>query len=153
MDVKLQKREIIKISQKEINKLINQLADKIKDANVAYDYIVGIARGGIHISKPLSKILKVPHKSIRVSFYSTAAHQYPIMINLKSIDKLDNHKLLFIDDLIDAGHTINWLNENIKYYYTYDVGVLYHNKNNRYAVTPTYYATEKPQDWLIFPWD
>jgi hypoxanthine phosphoribosyltransferase len=141
------------ISKKEINLLTKKLADDIKITKVKYDYIVGIARGGLNISKPLARILKLKHKSIKVSFYGKAMTPFPKIIDLTEIEGIGSETILFVDDLIDAGHTINWLNSNIKEYYNYDVAVLYWNPINRYNITPTHYAAIKPESWIVFPWE
>ena len=143
------------ISQKTINTHIKTLAKKIKQSSIEYLYIVGIARGGLNISKPLSKLLKIPHKTIRVSFYTNGIeHQYPAIVNVKSLDLIDkSKKILIVDDLIDGGHTFNWLNSNVKSYVEYDIGVIYNNERNRFGIKPTYFAEIKPDKWIVFPWE
>jgi hypoxanthine phosphoribosyltransferase len=146
----------IYITKKEIDKLIVQLAEKIKKSGKEYDYIVGIARGGLNISKPLAKLLKTKHISIRVSFYGKIGivFPYPRLIDTTALEKVDGSDLLFVDDLIDAGHTINWINKNLDPHYgPFDIAVLHLNKNNQYKITPTFYVKEKPNSWLVYPWE
>ena len=147
--------EVELISKKTINTHIKTLANKIAQSNIEYQYIVGIARGGLNISKPLSKLLKIPHKTIRVSFYTNDfRHAYPSIVNVKSLDLIDkSKKILIVDDLIDGGHTFNWLNSNVKSYIEYDIGVIYYNERNQFGIKPTFYSEVKPDTWLIFPWE
>jgi uncharacterized protein len=144
------------ISSKEIKEMIFQLSEKIKKSGKEYDYIVGIARGGLNISKPLSKLLKVKHISIRVSFYGKKGtiSPYPRLIDTTSLEGIVGNDLLFVDDLIDNGHTINWINKNLSTNYgPFDIAVLHHNKNNEYKINPTFYVKEKPKAWVVYPWE
>lgn len=143
------------LTEKTIDKLIVQLAEKIKNSKKGYDYIVGIARGGLHISIPLAKILKIKHLSIRVSFYGEVGMcvPYPRLIDVTALEKKSGD-LLFVDDLIDGGHTLNWINTNLNPQYgPFDTAVLYLNKKNQFGITPTFYVEEKPKKWIVFPWE
>ncbi len=147
------------LSQKTIDDLIVKLADKIKNSNKKYTYIVGIARGGLHISKPLAKMLKIKHMTIKISFYNPKFHNaipYPRLVDVRKFEKnfSSNDEYLFVDDLIDAGHTMNWINENLNPMYgPFDTAVLYLRKKNKYNIIPTFYVEEKPKGWIVFPWE
>ena len=147
--------EKLHLTQKDIDRLIKKLAIKIKNSKKDYDYIVGVARGGLNISMPLAKILKIKHTSIRVSFYGEVGVcvPYPRLIDVTSLERKKG-ELLFVDDLVDAGHTLNWINVNLNPQYgPFDSAVLYLNKKNQYGITPTFYIEEKPKAWIIFPWE
>ena len=144
--------KVLLISQNKIDKMIVQLANKIKKSKVKYDYVVGIARGGLHISKPLSKMLGVPHKSIRISFYGnefTIPCNYPKILDLRGLEGLEEKKLLLIDDLVDAGNSFSWFEENAGCYFDYDIGVLYFNRQNDKGVIPNYFVQEKRKTFLF----
>jgi hypoxanthine phosphoribosyltransferase len=147
--------KVLLISQNKIDKMIVQLANKIKKAKINYDYVVGIARGGLHISKPLSKMLGIPHKSIRISFYGSEhiPRNYPKILDLRGLNGLEEKKLLLIDDLVDQGNSFNWFKENVGQYFNYDIGVLHFNKRNVKMVIPNYFVQEKPMRWIVYPWD
>ena len=148
------KPEKLFITKKEIKNNIDTLYKKILSSGKKYDYVVGIARGGIHISKPLARKLKAKHTDIRVSFYNYHQTYYPQIIDLQNLQKLPIRKnILIVDDLIDGGNSINWLNTNIKDYYDYDTAVAYYNAYNGYQVVPTFFADYKPQAWIVFPWE
>lgn len=142
------------ISWEEIDKLTKKLIKDIKKSGIDYGYIVGIARGGLHISKNISKELKIPHKTIKISFYGDCITSYPKIIDVTEIVHIDKTKpILFIDDLIDNGYSINWIETNLKDYYNYDTAVIYWNKRNINKIVPIYYAKLKPKEWIQFPWD
>jgi hypoxanthine phosphoribosyltransferase len=144
------------ISQKDIDLHINSLAKIIKNSKKDYDYIVGVARGGLNISKPLAKKLRTKHISIRVSFYGAVGMgcPYPRLIDTTALETTKGGTFLFVDDLVDAGHTLNWINVNLSPQYgPFDTAVLYLNKSNRYGITPTFYVEEKPSAWIVFPWE
>jgi hypoxanthine phosphoribosyltransferase len=143
------------LEKQDINKLISKLAADIKYAGIKYEYVVGIARGGLNISKPLARKLKVKHKQIRISFYHDNIQTgYPSLIDVTSLTRLPKiNKILIVDDLIDAGHTMAWLRDNVSEYMKYDTAVAYWNQHNRYGLYPTYYGELKPEGWIVFPWE
>lgn len=150
----LPKENKVYLTKKEIKENINLLAKNIIASGKKYDYVVGIARGGLHVSRPLSKKLKVPHTDIRISFYNKCQTYFPQIVDLRNLMNLPIRKnILIVDDLIDAGHTVNWLNENVKEYFDYDIAVMYLNEHNRHEIVPTYFASYKPNAWIVFPWE
>lgn len=145
----------VEIPQSTIDRHIQTLANKIKKSKKEYHYIVGIARGGLHVSKPLSKLLNIPHKTIKVSFYGKALMKgCPQIINIRSLVGLprQDKNYLIVDDLVDGGNTFNWLQTNLGPYLDFDSAVIYYNKENSLGFKPTFYAKEKPKKWIIFPW-
>lgn len=144
-----------KLSQQKIDADIEKLANSIFPVKNDYSYVVGIARGGLHISRPLAKKLKLKHTSIKISFYTDGVlTMYPQKVDVSKLTSLPKtKKMLIVDDLVDGGHTIQWLNENISEYIPYDVAVLYWNQHNSRGIYPKYYADFKPEGWVVFPWD
>lgn len=146
---------VVKIPQSTIDKHITTLANKIKKSKKKYSFIVGIARGGLNISKPLSKLLNIPHKTIKVSFYGKAVMRgIPQEINIRPLVARDRDETyLIVDDLVDGGNTFDWIKTNLGPYINFDSAVVYYNKRNDLGYTPTFYAKEKPKKWIVFPWE
>ena len=154
MNIAVQNVKLVDVTKNEIDQMINTLTNKITMDALHIDYVVGIERGGIHISKPVSKILGVPHKSIRISFYKEGT----MRANTDPEVDFHGHKfnvkdnVLVVDDLIDNGHTVKYFQENIAC--QSKIAVLYWNKKSHYNVKPDYYVEEKLENtWLRFYWE
>lgn len=145
--------KIVKITDKKITKMIEKLAAMIRLNNEKFDYIVGIERGGLHVSVPLAKMLDVSHKSIKISFYgegSERAKDPTVDMHGLVIQKTD--KVLFVDDLVDSGATLKYFKDNIQC--KYKSASLFWNKDGKYGLEPDYYVDLKFMNtWLTFPWE
>jgi hypoxanthine phosphoribosyltransferase len=145
--------KIVRVSPEKIQLMIEKIVGRIRVNNEKFSYVVGIERGGLNVSIPLAKMLNLPHKSIKISYYGDG--------NIKgSIPTVDMHghefnktdNVLFVDDLVDSGATVVYIKENI--HCKQKFAVLYHNKNSKYEVVPDYYADVKfLNTWLVFPWE
>lgn len=140
-------------SMRQIEIMISNLAAQIKKSKKQINVIVGIESGGLYISKPLSKILNIPHSSIKISFYGDkkTPSNLPI-VDEKGLTWNKNDHVLFVDDLIDSGSTFNYIPSVIKHK-NYSTAVLFHKKDNKFKIEPTFYVKEKPEAWLVFPWN
>ena len=139
-------------NQNHIDSMINQLAKDIGSKH-KIDFIIGIETGGLYISKPLAQILNIPHTSIKISFYgdSKTPNSKPV-VNDHGLKWNKNDHYLFVDDLIDSGSTFNYIPKLIKSK-NYSTAVLFHKKDNKFKIEPTYWVTEKPDIWIEFYWD
>jgi hypoxanthine phosphoribosyltransferase len=85
--------------------MINDLVDQILMNNERFTHVIGIANGGLNISIPVSKKLKLPHKSVTIRFYGNDKKphdQLPKETDFVSLNGLgQNCNVLFCDDLID----------------------------------------------------
>lgn len=145
--------KLIHISKIKIDSMIDKLAKRITLDKVKLDYVVGIENGGLNVSIPLAKLLDVPHKSIKISFYNeeNKANSEPI-VDFHGHKFEAKDKVLVVDDLIDAGHTFNYFINNV--HCKHKIAVLYWNKYGKYKITPDYFIEEKfPNAWLEFYWE
>jgi hypoxanthine phosphoribosyltransferase len=139
------------ISQDRVDWMIRTLIRQIVGSGTNYTIVVGIRNGGTHISKPVAEALGLPHQEVHISYYTTKS---PIFKNINfTWDKLDN--VLIVDDLIDKGKTVKALihhcNQDLDTIpNSIDVAVLYWKYN---SFVPTYYVEEKPDAWVVFPWE
>jgi len=147
------KINLVSVSKEKVDSMILKLASRIKLDNNKFDYILGIENGGLNVSKPLSEMLNVPHKSIKISFYKedhTVSSTPSLELHGLNINKKD--KVLVVDDLIDNGHTLKYFQEN--FICKSKIAVLYWNKYGKYKVIPDYFIEEKfINSWLEFYWE
>lgn len=132
------------IPQPKINLMILQLIEKILPDRKQYKQIVGIANGGLHISKPIAKALNLPHCEVRISFYDNTNRRTTPIISPSTQIAIN---ALVVDDLIDSGSTIK------AYEHLYGpakTAVLFCSPT---IYEPTYWVSHKPKTWIVFPWE
>jgi len=131
----------------EIDAMVRSLALYIKQSGRKFEQVVGIERGGLFISRPLAALLGLPHDSIMISCYTETGKRSVPIVKGDYDTSLDT---LIVDDLIDGGTTMRLLN---KYYHqkpTDATAVLFWNTD---SAEPDFYVEEKPEQWLVFPWE
>lgn len=141
------------VTQKQIDKSIDKLYNKIIKSKTKFTRVVGIERGGLNISVPLAQKLGLPHSGIKISFYAHGGHK-PLstpQVSLRGVRFKKSDNILFVDDLTDSGSTINYLHE--KFDYDFKTAVIYWNDNALHAVRPDFYVARKPKAWIVFPWE
>jgi len=132
-------------SQQEINGMINELIRQVKSSGIDYKYVVGIREGGLHVSRPLAEALGVPHYSVWISYYEDTEED-----GLQSEDGFEwKPGGLVADDLIDCGKTMWCFDFNIG---PCDKAVLFWNGKHNLN-PPKFYVKEKPEGWIVFPWE
>ena len=146
------KQKIVHVSKEKVDEMILKLYKRIVLNKENFDYVVGIERGGLNVSIPLAKMLNIPHKAIKISFYKDkiASNIPEVDFYGHQFDKKD--KVLVVDDLIDNGHTFSYFIDNIQC--KHKIAVLYWNKYAKYFIIPDYYIEEKfINTWLTFYWE
>ena len=141
---------MIQIDQYTVDNMIHRLCSKIELANIHVTKIVGIANGGLHVSIPLSEMLCLPHQQLRISFY-----EGKFIFDPQSFVHESDDVILLVDDLLDSGKTIDYFmkkylccqGENLY------VACLYCKYDNDHFQYANFYVEEKPNDWLVFPWE
>lgn len=131
----------------QIDAMVRSLALSIKQSWRVFEQIVGIERGGLFISRPLAALLGLPHDSIIISCYTETGKRLAPVISGDYDTNLDT---LIVDDLIDGGSTMKLL---AKYYHQTPsdaVAVLFWNTD---SAEPDFYVEEKPEQWLVWPWE
>jgi hypoxanthine phosphoribosyltransferase len=139
------------VSRKYIDWMIQELINRVVESGKKYTRVVGIKNGGLHISQPMATALGLPHHEVHISYYTT---KKPIFKNINfSWEKTDN--VLIVDDLIDLGRTITALINHCRQDLdtepdNIDMAVLFWKHG---SIKPTYYIEEKPDKWIVFPWE
>lgn len=138
------------VEQETVDEMIASLCDKIEAAELPINKIVGIANGGLNVSIPLAKMLRIPHQQLRISFY-----EGDFIFEEQSFVHEDDDVILLVDDLIDSGKTIGFFNDK---YHTCQgqnlyVASLFFKFDNDHFQYANFYAEDKPEGWCIFPWE
>jgi hypoxanthine phosphoribosyltransferase len=137
---------LIYLSQSDIDSLLVQLIWRIQRGGRDFSRVVGIANGGLPISKVIAEELKLPHTSVRVSHYDGRILREAPIVEGCLPEPTNN---LIVDDLIDRGRTYNTFTEHFGMEGN-AMAVLFWNP---VGPEPDYYVREKPDAWIIFPWE
>ena len=134
------------LSQFEIDRMIRELARQVQSSGYRLARVVGIANGGLPVSIPLAGLLGLPHENVRVSHYDGQILRATPIIEGRLSHPVNN---LVVDDLIDEGWTHNTFDKHFG---------LRGNKMatlfwNPVGPEPDFYVEEKPDAWLVFPWN
>jgi len=133
------------------------IVKQIEAGTERFTRVVGIRNGGVIPAKRIALLLDVPYSDIRISFYKGTDIQTKISSDSISENELaqlfnwEVEHVLFVDDLIDSGRTIKWLEKvltknNVE---NYSIAALYAKKISKNK----YIGSRKPEGWLVFPWE
>lgn len=140
--------------------LIKELAIKVKNSygeQVPYDQILCLARGGLVIGDAFNRIFHIPLAVLFTSSYKLNQERGELFIDdqiAKQTNKLGK-KILVVDDLVDSGHTLKGVIENLKNNYKPEIlhtAVIW--KKDSSIFTPEFYIKETSHDdWLVQPFE
>lgn len=129
--------------------LVTDLAVRIRDMGVKYDYILGPSRGGLWIGVVLSHALGIPFVPLQ---WSTRDHGNKLLPD-EVFTQIRNKSCLLVDDINDTGETIKGLRASVQ-----PVVSLLHTAVLYQRYTTTYQAdlvaAEVTDDaWIDFSWE
>jgi hypoxanthine phosphoribosyltransferase len=128
---------------------ISTLEYKINQSNRKYDYICGIARGGLIPAVALSYRLNIPftsfHWSLRDSDQKTISDQ--------TLEILNNKNVLLVDDICDSGETLKQITQLVDKHV--DKAVLVYNISQEVDCEYYHLTINRNYDkqWFDFWWD
>jgi hypoxanthine phosphoribosyltransferase len=125
------------------DRYIEQLIRQIQASDIKFGVVVGIANGGLHVSRPIAEALNLPHKSVHISTYRDT----PIIENVDFVDIYG--EVLLVDDILDSGNTIALFKKHFKK--DVYIATLYWKRGSPYE--PNFYVQEKYDSWIKFYWE
>ena len=107
------------ISEEDIQIRVKELAQQIaRDyADVKRIYLVGILKGAFIFLADLSRQMTIPHivDFMAVSSYGkTATSTGAVRLMLDLRDPIENEHVIIVEDIVDTGHTLDYLHHTIK---------------------------------------
>lgn len=148
------------INWNQYQQLIKDLALKVKTsypAVIPYDQILCLARGGLIIGDAFNRIFKIPLAVLFTSSYKINQSRGELFIDnqiAKQTNKLGK-KILVVDDLVDSGHTLTGVIQNIKNNYQPEIihtAVIWKKKSSMFH--PEFYVKEtSDEEWIIQPFE
>lgn len=135
------------LTQHDIDDMIEDLVYQIEELDKRkWSRVVGIANGGLPVSKPLAEALGLFHESVRISHYDEKILRDTPIIEGQLSQPTNN---LIVDDLIDEGWTINTFNKHFGLEGNAVAVLLW----NPVGPKPDFYVEKKPDAWITFPWN
>lgn len=145
----------IYISYSKFETLLRKLYYKIDRAGVP-SLIVGIANGGLNVSKPLANWFQCEHVSISIHFYNgDKVEDKPYFFDIPPIPT-DIGNVILVDDILDTGSTINFFKtqSGLVHGVNFKIATLHWNPNSKFGLKPDYFVEKKKENtWIVYPWE
>ena len=145
-----------KLSWDDVEKITDQLVEKIKDSSFKPDYIIGITTGGLiplyFLAKKLDDMDNI--LTITATSYDKDRKKDLRILYLPKVD-LSNKKVLLVDEIAETGDTLKAISDILLN--QYKVGelktVTFGINKDKCKFYPDFYVVEGKGEWLIFPWE
>ncbi len=140
------------ISWTSYGRLASELAEMVARSKIELELVIGIARGGIPLAMVLADQLGLKLDIINVKSYSGIAKRGRVAIVSTLTEDIKSRNLLLVDDLIDAGDTIETVTDFLS---------KREPKSIRTAVMFTKpwsrprpdFSLDVLEEWVVFPWE
>ena len=143
--------EKVNLSWEEIEELIEILAEKINKKNKKYDYLVGIARGGLIPMVLLSDhINNYNVYTIRLKLYEGSKKGTKVELKQGIAENIKGKRILLVDDVADTGTSLEFAKEYLENKGAIISTATLHLKKTS-KIIPDYYA-KKEDRWITYPW-
>ena len=149
------KREYISYSS--FGEKLKKLYYKIDRGGVP-SLIVGIANGGLNVSKPLANWFQCEHVSISIHFYDgqKIGGGKPYFYDIPPLPK-DMKEILVVDDILDTGTTLKFFMEKtgLVHKENFKIATIHWNdRNGLLNLKPDYWVDKKKENtWIVYPWE
>ncbi len=142
---------MIILSWEDIEKITDELTEKIKVGNFKPDYLIGITAGGLIPLFFLAKKLKVDN----IFTISIAKNNKRIAEDLLPDINLKDKNILLIDEITESGNSLRQAKEFLRNKYsdseikTATLGI---NKD-KCKFFPDFHIVIQQREWIVFPWE
>ncbi|MCK5045275.1 MAG: phosphoribosyltransferase [Candidatus Heimdallarchaeota archaeon] len=146
--------DILVLTYDDIWFLTNDLAKKIRNENLKPDILIGIARGGLVVTRLLSDIMdNLKVAIIGVGFYTgiNETEKDPILTQELSLD-LTDQKVLLIDDVSDTGKSFEFAVKYLKAKNLQELKTAALHYKPQSTFKPDYFISETSK-WIVYPWE
>lgn len=140
------------LSWEELHQTTFRLAKKIQKDKCRFDLIVAIGRGGLTFAHILSDLLRLPITSFTITSYKDIQEQTMPKITFKIGNKLNDKKILLVDDVSDTGKTFLRGIKYLRKLGAKEVATASPYIKPWTKFIPNYYE-KKVDKWIIFPFD
>ena len=114
-----------------------------------FDYLVGIAKGGIFLAGMMAQLLK--QSQVYLLSYQGGGEGEKIS-RLKAVHPdLKNKKILLVDDISDKGNTLSLAKADLEQLGNQVKIATLHYKSGTKLI-PDYFASQE-EAWIVYPWE
>ncbi len=134
--------------------LTNDLVKKIRNENFKPDVLIGIARGGLVVTRLLSDIMdNLKVAIIGVGFYKgiNETEKDPILTQELSLELADQ-KVLLIDDVSDTGKSFEFAVKYLKSKNLQEFKTAALHFKPQSTFKPDFFICETSK-WIVYPWE
>jgi len=145
----------IYLSWAEFEEAIQYIALKLRETRFQPDLIIAIARGGLIPGVRLSHILKIPMRSIHMTFYDEHDNRLEkpiLLIPLQTPQEVQGKKVLLVDDIADTGMTLKNAINYLRSLEASEIRIATIAYKPSSIVTPDFYLFTTTK-WVVFPWE
>lgn len=144
-----------KLSWADVEKITDELAEKIKASGFTPDYIIGITTGGLIPLYFLAKKLSIEKiLTLSATSYEKDQQKELKITYLPEVD-LSGEKILLIDEIAETGTSLRGIVNAVKKKYqpgelkTATLGV----NTDKCKFYPDFYILTEKGEWIVFPWE
>ncbi len=147
--------ERILVTTEQIEQRVAELAQQINQdyADVDRLYIIGILKGAFIFLADLTRHLTIPHAVdfMALSSYGKTTVSGAVRILMDVREPLDGQHVLIVEDIVDSGHTLNYLTHLIhnRRPASLRTCVLVRKQRNGIDVTVDYLGFTIPDVWVV----
>lgn len=140
------------ISWSEFGRSAEHLVSKIRAAEISYDLVIGIARGGIPAALLIANRLRIRIDFVNIKSYIRAySHDKPKILSTLS-EEVKNRWILVVDDIVDSGDTMRTILEWLRPQDPKKIETAALFVKPWSSITPNYFV-RKVSEWIVFPWE
>ncbi len=144
-----------KLSWEDVEKITDELAEKIKVNGFRPDYLIGITTGGLIPLYFLAKKLGIDDIiTVSASSYEKGKQKELKIIYLPEID-LNGKKLLLVDEITETGTSLKGIvDAAIEKYQPAELKTATLGVNtDKCKFYPDFYIVTEKGEWIVFPWE
>ena len=146
--------EVEIVSWEDIDRMVDEVAEKISKSKFKPDLIVGIIRGGLIPARLLSDRLNVDELLfLEVKLYEgIGVRGRRPYLKQPLIGDIKGRRVLLVDDISDTGMTLQLAQEVVAFYMPEEVRTATLYIKPWTGLVPDYYG-EMTEKWVVFPWE
>jgi len=144
--------KLLKLDWPTIQRMCEELAQKIEASGFKPEVIIGIARGGWVPARILSDLLDIEYvANMRVEFYTEpgVTKKTPTISQKVSTD-IKGKRVLLVDDVSDTGHSIDLAFKSLQDAKEVRTATLHFKPHSIFK--PDYFIAET-SEWIVYPWE
>jgi len=141
------------LTNEDFSRMAQNLCAQLGKIQNRFQWVVGIERGGLPLSRWLSYALNKQHTSVNISFRDGNAPAIGDQRWYHFAQMFDGVPFLVVDDIVDSGKTIKFLKQVVRTDNMW-VAALHWCPESSPDCKPDFFVETKHKDqWIVYPWE